>query len=134
MLFAILFALLPMKALTLGGETIQVEIADTQEARSKGLMGRESLPENTGMLFIFPKPLVLSFWMKNTLIPLSIGFFNEKKELFQITEMPVPKKDSLPPLFYSSQPAIFALEMPKKWFQEHQISEGMKFSFLDHSP
>ncbi|MBI3901150.1 MAG: DUF192 domain-containing protein [Chlamydiia bacterium] len=134
MLLAMLFALLPMKTLLLGPEKIQVEIADTEMSRAKGLMERDHLLPGTGMLFIFPESSPLSFWMKNTKIPLSIAFFDEKEVLFQITDMPVPKAEGPFPRFKSIKPAKFALEVPQGWFQEHQISIGMKFSFLNNHP
>lgn len=70
--------------------------------------------------------------MKDTLIPLSIGFFDETKKLIEIFDMPVPQLGAKTlPLFMSSRPAVYALEMPKSWFQENNIRPGMKFSFLD---
>ena len=118
--------------IAIGGESVRVEIADTPEARQKGLMGRKQLLPNTGMLFIFDQPQPLSFWMKNTFIPLSIAFFDEKKQLIETMDMPVLERSTdRHPLFISSRPALYALEVPQKWFQEKGIEKGMEFSFID---
>lgn len=129
-----LLALLPLKSLKLGEESLLVEVASTNKTREEGLMGRRALREDRGMLFIFPEAQVLSFWMKNTLIPLSIGFFDEEKKLFQVIDMPVPRKAGPFPLFQSTRPARYALEVPYGWFQEHGICEGVIFSFPDCPP
>ena len=113
--------------MSLGNTTLTVEIADTHASRQKGLMGREALLENHGMLFVFPKPEMVGFWMKNTLIPLSIGYFDSEKKLFQIENMDPPKTKELP-LCKSIHPAQYALEVPQNWFQEHKISLGEKFT------
>ena len=67
-----------------------VEIADNKEEREKGLMFRENLPENNGMLFVFPQEDRYGFWMKNTLIPLDIIWFNENKKIVYIKENAQP--------------------------------------------
>ncbi|MBC7164955.1 MAG: DUF192 domain-containing protein [Roseovarius sp.] len=60
-----------------GGEAVfRVEVADTQEARAHGLMNRESLPASAGMLFVYPRPRSVGFWMKDTLIPLDMIFMD----------------------------------------------------------
>ena len=71
---------------------LKVELAETHEKREQGLMNRAILPEDSGMLFIFENPQILSFWMKNTTIPLSIGFFDENRCLINIEDMNPPKK------------------------------------------
>jgi uncharacterized membrane protein (UPF0127 family) len=71
----------------LGATKVRVELAITPAEQQLGLMNRASLGKNEGMLFVFPSERVLHFWMKNTVIPLSIGFFNSKKELIKVTEM-----------------------------------------------
>ena len=132
MLSFVLAALLQTARLQLGGETLLVEVAQTQEARDQGLMGRTSLAEGNGMLFVFEKPSRLTFWMKNTQIPLSIGFFDQEKKLLNTAEMepPADKKSPLR-VYQSGAPAQYALEAPAGWFKRHEIEPGMKFSFLD---
>lgn len=120
------------RTIELAGQILQVEIADQPETRNRGLMGRQELNEGEGMLFIFPKAEYLRFWMKNTLIPLSIGFFNANKKLLNILDMDPPAPGSQSYLIYKSKaPAVYALEVPQGWFQKHQIRPGAKFSFLD---
>lgn len=128
-----MISILQSAQISIVGQTVQVEIADTPESRRKGLMGRKHLAPDTGMLFIFENPQLLSFWMKDTLIPLSIAFFDEKKKLIEAIDMPVPSSNvTQPPLFTSTKPALYALEMPQNWFREKGIQQGVEFSFLDH--
>lgn len=135
MLFASLIAILLRTAqLDIHDTQITVEIADTAPSRARGLMNRESLPEGRGMLFVYDKPGKLSFWMKNTKIPLSVGFFDEEKRLIQIEDMDPPKTNTVPPRTYTSKaPAQYALEVPQHWFQQHKIPYGAKFALHDLS-
>lgn len=115
----------------LGGQILTVEIADTPQSQSRGLMGRKMLSDNEGMLFMYNKPEILSFWMKNTPLPLSIGFFDRRQALI-LTEDMNPLKEGEKPISYSSiKPALYALEVPQGWFAKHGIGLGSKFSFLD---
>ncbi len=104
-----------------------VEIADTPKAHQRGLMFRKSLADNHGMLFIFEYREILSFWMKNTYIPLDIGFFDENKKLIEYHTMKPRSLDSTT----SSKEAKYALEVNKNWFKKNKIKKGMKFSFVD---
>jgi uncharacterized protein len=109
----------------LGKETLTVEVADNDASREQGLMGRKDLKDSTGMIFIFDQAEPQDFWMKNTLIPLSIGFFDEKGNLFQITDMePASVMDLHPKVYSSTRPAKFALEEPKGWFKRKKITEN----------
>ncbi len=124
-----------LKRLKVGHKIIQAEIADTTEKRTRGLMYRKSLPNDQGMLFVFPSSQPLSFWMKNTYIPLSIGFFNSKKELLEVQEMQ-PESILLkePRRTYKSHlPAKYALEMNKGWFSKNKIKPGVKFKYLEET-
>lgn len=130
-MYRIIFFLFALSSLfssqiQLGNEVLSVEIADTDASRTKGLMGRTILPEGTGMLFIYPSTQWLGFWMKNTVIPLSIGFFDKDKTLINTDEMEPLKGKA-----QSAKPALYALEVPKGWFVKHKITPGAKFSFLD---
>jgi len=119
------------RRIRIGEKTVTVEIADTDEKRARGLMFRKSLPKDHGMLFVFDSEQVLSFWMKNTLIPLSIGFFDKDKKLIDIQEMvPAVAGDMFPRTYKSSKPAMYALEMEKGWFSENGIKLGATFSFV----
>ncbi len=72
--------------ITIGDKKYKVEIADTSEKQEKGLMGRESLPEDQGMLFIYDEPQDLSYWMKNTLISLDIIFIDDDMEVVSVKQ------------------------------------------------
>lgn len=121
----------PKKNLTFdNGVSLKVEMATTPQQKEHGLMGRTSLTMNQGMLFVFQPEQQLSFWMKNTLIQLSIGFFRENKTLIEIKDMePIhgPVRDELLPRYVSTEPAMYALEVPKGWFSKNKIKPGMKF-------
>lgn len=118
--------------LQVGNKKIEAYVADDQAKRAQGLMMIEKLKPDTGMIFVFESPQPMGFWMKDTLIPLSIGFFNEKGVLFDIQEMKV--SDTLmsldTPVYRSSGPAIFALEMPTGWFKKNAISKGAKLKAI----
>lgn len=112
------------------GKQIKVEVASTPLEKSMGLMYRKSLPEDSGMLFVFPSEQSLSFWMKNTYIALTIGFFDSKMKLLETKDMephlgPVP--DDKLPHYYSSQKAQYALEMSRGWFDKNKIKPGTTF-------
>ncbi|HSX10386.1 MAG TPA: DUF192 domain-containing protein [Chlamydiales bacterium] len=125
-LFLIVCSSLFAVEIQLGKEIVRVEIADTDASREKGLMGRKELREGEGMLFIYPSPQKLGFWMKNTIIPLSIGFFGKDRALINTAEM-----EPLSGRARSARVALYALEVPKGWFERHGIAPGEKFSFLD---
>jgi uncharacterized protein len=121
-----------VQKLKLGSQVLNVEIAENDKQTSLGLMFRKSLADGSGMLFIFPGEEPRSFWMKNTFIPLSIGFFNAKKTLIDIQDM-VPAVSEMQtsfPSYHSKSPAQYALEVPKGWFTKHKIKLGEKFQLL----
>lgn len=101
-------------------------LAASNENRSLGLMHVTALDEDAGVLFIFDKERPLSFWMKNTFIPLSIGFFDAKGCLLETIEMTPVKSilDTQVPRYESSRPARYALEMNKGWFTRHKVKIG----------
>ena len=107
-----------------GGQIkLNVEVAATEQARQKGLMYRMSLPENDGMLFIFEKDKRLSFWMKNTYIPLDIAFIDSRGVITDILQMQ-PLDTSV--LYNSSTEVRYALEVNQWWFAKHGIIPGSK--------
>lgn len=121
-----------LQKIKLASTSIEVEIADTPELSAKGLMFRTSLDANKGMLFIFESEEPRAFWMKNTFIPLSIGFFNSKAELIDIQDM-APVKSEMeknPKSYFSNGPAKYALEVNQGWFKKHKIKLGAKISGL----
>lgn len=116
------------RKVTLGSKTFVVEVAETAEQHERGLMFRTQMGENEGMLFIFPEERMRFFWMKNTLIDLSIGYFDKSLKLIEVIEMKNGKgvPDLALPSYASSQPAQFALEMNKGWFDRNKIKVGSK--------
>jgi len=126
-LFASLSA--EINLLEIGKASLQVEIAHTPQEMRKGLSGRDNLPEDKGMLFIYDRPQKVSFWMKDTRFPLSIGFFDEDRILFQIEDMSlVSNKIDQWPVYSSRKPVLYALEVNRGWFEQNGIKPGMKFS------
>jgi hypothetical protein len=105
---------------------LQVEIAQTSEASGLGLMFRENLPENQGMLFVFPHQQTLSFWMRNTYIPLDIAFIDEAGSIVDIQRME-PLDESKQ--YVSAAPALYALEVNAGWFAKHGIKIGATVTF-----
>jgi len=99
---------------------ITVEIARTDEERGKGLMFRKNLPDGEGMLFIFDRDQQLSFWMKNTVIPLSIAFISSDGYIIEIKDMQPNDLSSLK----SSRSVRYALEVPQGWFVRVDVKAG----------
>ncbi len=105
---------------------INAEVAGSSSEREKGLMYRESLSENDGMLFVFEKEQNLSFWMKNTLIPLDIAYINKNGIINEIYHM---KPLDVSVTYNSVKPAMFALEVNLGWYGRHKIKPGSKIEF-----
>ncbi|MBY0234972.1 MAG: DUF192 domain-containing protein [Burkholderiaceae bacterium] len=108
---------LPVTPLTAGMHVIQAEVAQTPEQRAIGLM-----PTNAGMLFVFQEAGVQCFWMKNTLLPLSIAFVADDGSIVNIAEMQALSEAS----HCSAKPVRFALEMNQGWFAKRGIKAGTK--------
>ncbi|MEK6773035.1 MAG: DUF192 domain-containing protein [Bdellovibrionota bacterium] len=121
--------------IAIGEKTIDAEIATTSEQHSYGLMNRLSLPEDFGMLFVFSKEEIQTFWMKNTFVDLSIGFFDEKQRLVDIQDMEAVKSVMEQPKTYTSKsPAKYALEVSRGWFLKNKIKHGAKFKIIRSGP
>jgi len=95
----------------LGGEWFTVELATTPEKQSLGLMFRDHMDEDHGMLFIFPSESRRSFWMKNTRIPLDIFYFSSDLKLVSVSENTPPCRTERCPSYPSSGPARYVLEL-----------------------
>lgn len=95
----------------LKGQRFSVEIADDQEKQALGLMFRRSMPEDHGMLFIFPAEAPRSFWMKNTRIPLDIMYFSSELRLVSVAENAQPCRTERCPAYPSAGPAQYVLEL-----------------------
>ncbi len=127
MLYAYTMFIFFCSILHLGASQLDIEIADTQSRRNQGLMYRKELAENKGMLFVYEEPDIVYFWMKNTYIPLTIGFFDEEKVLTQIEDME-PTNSPTPPIYKSKKMTKYALEVTRNWFKKNKISIGDKFT------
>ena len=117
---------LPTTKLTIGTHLVTAEIAATDETRQTGLMHRFSLPPDHGMLFVHDAPRMLSFWMRNTYIPLSIAFIDARGRIVNIEDM-APQVERLT---WSAGPALYALEMKKGWFAQKGIGPGAEVKGL----
>jgi uncharacterized protein len=107
------------------GKEIWVEVAQTPVERGYGLMGRKHLGKDEGMLFIFETEDYHGFWMKDTLIPLSIAFIDKDGRIVWMTDMkPLTLDSHVPP-----RPILYALEMNKGWFSSHGVKAGDEVRF-----
>jgi uncharacterized protein len=103
--------------------TVHVEVADTQATRARGLMGRRELPADTGMIFVFPTDSTSAFWMKDTLIPLSIAFYDESGRIVRILDMEPCTRD--PCARYDPEASYRgALEVNRGAFERWGVREG----------
>lgn len=107
-----------------GKHPVDAEIAATRDARTRGLMWRTQLPEGTGMLFIFEKDDWLSFWMKNTLIPLDMIFIRSDLTIVGIVERAEPK--TLSARQPNNQQSMYVLEVPGGWSEKIGLKPGLK--------
>ncbi len=111
-------------SVTVGKDVYQIEVARTREEQSRGLMYRESLESDKGMIFIYKEDRKLSFWMKNTYVPLSIAFVAKDGTIKEIHQM---KPESLTPV-KSTHSVRYALELPFGSFQRSGAKIGDKIS------
>ena len=113
---------LPVAQLNAGMYLIRAEVASDPATRAQGLMYRKSLAQNAGMLFIFDERAIQCFWMKNTLIPLSIAFIDDRGTIVNIEEMEPQTEVS----HCAAQPVRYALEMNRGWFASRGIKPGTR--------
>jgi uncharacterized membrane protein (UPF0127 family) len=142
-LFAVLTALVAVGAaaqtgpqklaaikLSAGMHVIRAEVAQTPEEHSIGLMFRTSMPTNDGMLFIFDRPGQQCFWMKNTLLPLSVAFVADDGSITNIEAMKPQTLDA----HCSTKEVRYVLEMNDGWFAKRGIKPGMKLQGAPFKP
>src|SRR5262245_14923073 len=110
--------------LTAGMYNISAEVARTDAQRAIGLMHRSEMPQHEGMLFVFEQSSVQCFWMKNTLLPLSIAFLADDGTVVNIADMQPKSLDS----HCSDKPVRYALEMNQGWFAKRGIKPGFRLS------
>lgn len=109
--------------------TVNAEIAKTAEQRNYGFMNRKNIPDGTGMIFIFDRDQILSFWMKNTPHPLSIAYIDSTGKIRDIFDMTPYSLSSI----NSTVSVRYALEVPQGWYEEKGISIGdyISLDFLE---
>jgi len=111
---------LPVIDLKINKNIIKAEVASTPASQQLGLMYRKSMPEQSGMLFVFEQKAGHCFWMKNTLLPLSIAFIDDDGKIVNIEEMKPQSEANHCPL----KPIRYALEMNSNWFEKRQLGAG----------
>lgn len=116
-----------MPTIKVGNKPLKVNLAITPEQQTRGLMNIQGmpptkLPENEGMLFIYRREEMISFWMKNTTIPLSIAFIDRKGIIKEIKDMEPASDASVRP----DRPAQYALEVNRGWFSRNDVRVGDK--------
>lgn len=105
--------------------SLTVELALTPEARQQGYMHRKKVDFGEGMLFVFPADQILSFWMKNTRVPLSIAYISQSGEIRDIYDLePFSERP-----VSSTRSVRYALEVPRGWFEENGVDEGCYVDF-----
>ena len=123
-------AQLPLLELFAGMHRIEAEIAATSASRQTGMMQRTSMAPQRGMLFVFPEVAKHCMWMRNTLLPLSVAFLDEKGKIINIEEMQ-PQSDAN---HCSTKPARYALEMNPGWFKSRGLGAGFGITGIDKAP
>jgi len=113
---------LPQVRLNAGIHNINAEVASTPQQREIGLMFRSSMPASDGMLFVFEQPGQQCFWMKNTLIPLSVAFIGDDGSVVNVDDMKPQTLES----HCSARPVRFVLEMNEGWFAKRGIKAGSR--------
>jgi uncharacterized protein len=118
----------PLRTITIkvAGHPLKVEVAQKESELQKGLMFREKMPANEGMLFVFAEREYHAMWMKNTLIPLSVAFVDQDGTILNIRDMEPQTLDS----HESAGPSVYAIETNKGWFREKKVKAGDKVTGL----
>ncbi len=111
---------LPRLTLSAGMHRIDAQLAATSEQRNIGLMFRKAMPQHEGMLFAFEQPAIQCFWMKNTLLPLTVAFVADDGRIVNLADMAPQSLDS----HCSTLPVRFVLEMNQGWFAKKGLKAG----------
>ncbi|MFA4970122.1 MAG: DUF192 domain-containing protein [Sulfuritalea sp.] len=123
-------AQLPLLELFAGMHRIEAEVAATSESRQIGMMQRTMMAPQRGMLFVFPEVAAHCMWMRNTLLPLSVAFLDERGRIINIEDMQ-PKTEQN---HCASKPARYALEMNLGWFKSRGLSAGFAITGIEKVP
>lgn len=118
---------MPEVALGIGTHKLTAEVAATEPNRSTGLMHRRMMPENRGMLFVFPQVALHGMWMMNTYLPLSVAFADSDGVITNIADMEPHTQNS----HMATRPAKYALEMNQGWFRKRGIKAGDRIQGLE---
>ncbi|HYC45815.1 MAG TPA: DUF192 domain-containing protein [Burkholderiales bacterium] len=118
---------LPQIPLAIGTYKLTAEVAATDAQRSTGLMHRRMLPENRGMLFVFPDVTLHGMWMMNTYLPLSVAFLDREGVIINIEDMTPHTQNT----HSAARPAKYALEMNQGWFAKRGIKPGQRVEGLE---
>jgi uncharacterized membrane protein (UPF0127 family) len=121
---------LPRIKLQAGMYQMDVQVAQTPEQRSIGLMFRAEMPTHEGMLFVFEQPSVQCFWMKNTLLPLTAAFVADDGTIVNLADMKPQTTDS----HCSAKPVRFVLEMNQGWFAKKGLKAGSRLAGVAFKP
>jgi len=112
---------LPKATLTLGTNSLNAQIAADDASRELGLMSRTNLGTDEAMVFVFPQPRSVTFWMKDTPLPLSIAYVGRSGMIYELHDM---KPFDETPIPSSSSAVIYAIETPLGWFEKHGVMAG----------
>jgi uncharacterized membrane protein (UPF0127 family) len=112
---------LPTITLRIGALALEAEVADESDERTIGLMGRKELAEGKGMLFVFREPQAMNFWMRDTLVPLSIAYINAAGVIREIHDLQPLDETGARSAF---RDLLYALEVPQGWFHKNKILPG----------
>lgn len=121
---------LPMLELFAGMHRIEAEVAATPESRQTGMMLRTVMASQRGMLFVFPEAANQCMWMRNTLLPLSVAFLDQKGKIINVEDMH-PRTENV---HCSARPARYALEMNLGWFKSRGLSAGFAVAGIEKAP
>jgi uncharacterized membrane protein (UPF0127 family) len=142
LLLSVFFSLLPLQAapkpqtnlpkatLTLGTNSLSAQIAADDASRELGLMSRTNLGTDEAMVFVFPQPRPVSFWMKDTPIPLSIAYVGRSGLIYELHDM---KPFDETPIPSASSAVVYAIEVPQGWFLKHGVFAGSTVEGLPSS-
>ncbi|HEX5391754.1 MAG TPA: DUF192 domain-containing protein, partial [Rhodocyclaceae bacterium] len=116
--------------LSMGIHRIEAEVAATQDLRMQGLMFRQTMADNHGMLFVFPDAQRHCMWMRNTLLPLSVAFLDEQGHIINVEDMQPRTENN----HCAAKPARYALEMNLGWFKRKGMNAGAPLSGVERAP
>ena len=123
-------AQMPRLEIVAGFHRIEAEVAATPAHRARGLMHRQTLPANQGMLFVFAQADRHCMWMRNTFLPLSVAFIDETGRILNIEDMKPQTENN----HCAAAPARYALEMNIGWFSRKGLKAGLQLRGLEKSP